>query len=277
LFPGLLSAKGLRVVQARRDLGFWYTPFKLAVLRLNRRWTRAVVANCHAVVDAVRTAEGYQSQAVHVIYNGLRSAQDDAIDIDGMRRSLGLGAEDRLVVMVANLRPLKRPQDAIGAVAAMSHDAGRRVHLALVGGDQDRSGTQMRTLQSLATELGVADRVHFVGKVPNATPWIAAADACVLCSETEGMSNAIIEYMLAAKPIVCTDVGGNPELIADGETGFVVPVGDVAAFTNRLSRLFDDEALAHRLGGAARRRALEDFTIDAMIHRHEALYASIAG
>lgn len=276
VFPGLLHRQGIHVVQARRDLGFWYTPLNLRMLRINRRWTSAVVANSRAVADAVLAAEGYPAEKLHVIYNGLQSTAGQARDPAGLRRSLGMSPDDRLVVMVANLRPLKRPEDAVRAVAGLQARHGGRVHLALVGADPDPGGGQVRMLQGLAAESGIAPLVHCVGQVPAAAPWLAAADACVLCSETEGLSNSIIEYMLAGKPVVCTAVGGNPELVVDGETGYLVPVGDVAAITDRLSRLLENPHEAERLGVAARKRATKDFSVETMLSRHEALYDRLA-
>lgn len=275
VFPGILRAHGLTVVQARRDVGLWYTPFKLRVLRLNRRWTSVVVANSRAVAEAVGTAEGYEPAQVQVIYNGLRPAAGR--DGMGVRHALGLGAGDRLVVMVANLKPLKRPHDAVRAVAGLAAAITcGKVHLALVGLDQGAGGGLAPELRALASELGIPGQVHCVGQVSDPSPWVAAADACLLCSESEGLSNALIEYMLAGKPVVCTDAGGNPELIDDGETGYLVPVGDVPAITDRLARLLDNLADAARLGSAARARAFERFSIESMLARHEALYAQLA-
>lgn len=276
VFPGLLRAQGIRVVQARRDLGFWYTALKLRVLRLNRRWTSAVVANSQAVADVVAGAEGYDRARLLVIYNGVRQPQSAAADRAVLRESLGVGPADRLVVMVANLRPLKRPEDAVRAVAAIDPDSGRAVHLALVGGDPAPAGTQTRALRMLAEELGAANRIHCVGQVPSAAPWVAAADVCVLCSETEGLSNAVIEYMLGGKPVVCTAVGGNTELISEGETGFLVSVGDVAAITERVLRVLDNAAEGARLGAAAQSRALMEFSVEGMVGRHVALYERLA-
>jgi glycosyltransferase involved in cell wall biosynthesis len=151
------------------------------------------------------------------------------------------------------------------------------VHVAFVGADIKRDGVSVSDrLRRLAAELGIADRVHLTGLVETPAAYVAAADACVLCSETEGLSNAVLEYMHAGKPIVCTSVGGNPELVTDGETGYLVTVGDVAAITDRLARVLDNPDAAARLGVAARARALADFSVEAMVARHEELYASFA-
>jgi glycosyltransferase involved in cell wall biosynthesis len=277
IFPGLLTGQGLAVVQARRDLGFWYTPTRLRMLRVNRRWTDAIVANSRAVADTVREAECYAPEALHVIHNGLRLPEQVPETAVELRRSLGLADGDRLVVMVANLRPLKRPGDLLRAVAALESRPDRTVHVAFVGADIKRDGVSVSDrLRRLAAELGIADRVHLTGLVETPAAYVAAADVCVLCSETEGLSNAVLEYMHAGKPIVCTSVGGNLELVTDGETGYLVAVGDVAAITDRLARVLDNPDAAARLGVAARARALADFSVEAMVARHEELYASFA-
>lgn len=273
IFPRLLHAQGIVVFQARRDLGFWYTPLKLRALRMNRRWTTAVVANSRAVAGSVCRAEGYEPSDVRVIYNGLRVPAPNPAAAADVRRCLGLKAGDRLVVMVANLRPLKRPEDAVRAVASLRLGDFGDIHLALVGEDQDASQAQTRRLLDLAADLGAQGRIHCTGQVTDATPWVAAADVCLLCSETEGLSNAVIEYMLAGKPVVCTNVGGNPELITDTVDGRLVPVGDVPAITSGLADLLQNPREAARIAAAARARAADEFSVEAMLSAHIALYS----
>jgi glycosyltransferase involved in cell wall biosynthesis len=108
-------------------------------------------------------------------------------------------------------------------------------------------------------------------------PAIALADTCLLCSGTEGLSNVVIEYMLAGKPVVCTAVGGNPELVLEGETGRLVPVGDVPALAAALTEVLGDPSRVRQWGLAARQRALELFSAPVMIERHQRLYAELAG
>ena len=83
----------------------------------------------------------------------------------------------------------------------------------------------MEELRALAGKLGVGGRVIFTGGVERPSRYIRRFDVAVLCSESEGFSNAIIEYMADARPVVCTDTGGNPELVRDGVNGYLVPVG----------------------------------------------------
>ena len=107
-------------------------------------------------------------------------------------------------------------------------------------------------------------------------PTISAADICVLCSETEGLSNAVMEYMAAGKPTICTNVGGNVELVVDGETGYLVPVGDATSMANAIVALLSDSERAQEFGQRARRRAIELFSLHRMIEQHEMLYTRLA-
>ncbi|MGH8185535.1 MAG: glycosyltransferase, partial [Steroidobacteraceae bacterium] len=117
---------------------------------------------------------------------------------------------------------------------------------------------------------------HFTGKLPDPMPVVAEATLCMLCSETEGLSNAIIEYMLAGKPVVCTDVGGNAELVAHGENGCVVPVGDVPAMVASLTQLLQSESQRVAFGRESAARAARIFSTEAMCREHHRLYASLS-
>jgi glycosyltransferase involved in cell wall biosynthesis len=108
--------------------------------------------------------------------------------------------------------------------------------------------------------------------VDNPAPYINRFTVAVLCSESEGFSNALIEYMQAGRPIICTDTGGNPELVQDATNGFVVPVGDVDMLADRLIKLLSDSALAQRLGEAAREAVRSTYSHTRMIHEQMACY-----
>ena len=116
VFPPLLRLAGIRVIVSRRDLGFWYTPGQLRILRWNRRYVDWIVANCKAVRDAVCQAEHYDPSHVQVIYNGL-VRHPPGLDRAATRHSLGIEAQAQVLAVVANLRPLKRIDDAIRALS----------------------------------------------------------------------------------------------------------------------------------------------------------------
>jgi glycosyltransferase involved in cell wall biosynthesis len=275
-FPMLLKLLGIKVIVSRRDLGFWYTPRTLRLLRFVAGWVDRVVANCEAVRAMVIRAEGFAPERVDVIYNGIgRDSEGNGV---ATRAEFGIGDDARVIVVVANLRPLKRIGDALSMVASLQSRVGD-CHLIVVGEDRDgkQGGSHRDELRARAGVLGVADKLHFAGKLANPMPVIALADLCVLFSESEGLSNTVIEYMLAGKPVICTDVGGNGELIVNDETGHLVPVGDVEAMTRCADSLLRDRARARQYGERGRARALSMFTAQTMVRKQSALYESLAG
>jgi glycosyltransferase involved in cell wall biosynthesis len=275
VFPMLLKLLGIKVIVSRRDLGFWYTPGTLRVLRFVSHWVDRVVANCEAVKAMVIRSEKFPPERVDVIYNGIgRDTEGNGV---ATRAEFGIADDARVIVVVANLRPLKRIDDALSMVAGLQARIGDS-HLIVVGEDRGgKSGTSHREeLRARAAALGVADKLHFAGKLANPMPVIALADLCVLLSESEGLSNTVIEYMLAGKPVICTDVGGNGELIVDAETGHLVPVGDIEAMTRCAEDLLRDRARARLYGERGRQRALSMFTAQTMVRKQSALYESLA-
>ena len=274
VFPPLLKLVGIKVIVSRRDLGFWYTPANLRLLRLTSRFVDTVVANCEAVKRVVVQKEGFRAEQVQVIYNGIR--RDESVPSENVRARLGLPPHARLLVLVANLRPLKRVDDAIRTLALLG-PGNDDVQLLIVGEDRpNEAGRSHREeLGDLAASLGVAQRVHFLGKMADPMPVIHAADICLLCSETEGLSNTIIEYMFAGKPVVCTDVGGNGELVEHDRTGIVVSVGNIQRMAEAIARLLTMETTRNEYGEHARQRANEFFSSGGMITRQSALYKAL--
>ena len=127
-------------------------------------------------------------------------------------------------------------------------------------------GVERERLQGLSESLGLGDRTCFRGRVDRQaiSQYFAACDVFVLASTLEAAGNVLLEAMAAARPVVCTASGGPAEYVRDGETGFVVPVADVAALAARLRLLLDDPALADRLGEQGHRLAQDGYGFDRM-------------
>jgi glycosyltransferase involved in cell wall biosynthesis len=106
---------------------------------------------------------------------------------------------------------------------------------------------------------------------------LRASDVCVLSSKAEGFSNAILEYMAAARAVVVTDVGGAREAVVDGETGYVVPAGDDATMADRIVALLDDAERARGMGERGRRVVVEKFSCEAQLRRTVELYERLLG
>lgn len=274
--PVPLRLAGLPVVASRRDLGFWYTAGNLRLLRLNRWAVNLVIANAEAVRAQVIAREHYPERKVVTVYNAWRDRAASS-DPSTVRTELGIPDCARVLLVLGNLRPLKRVEDAIrilALVASQSDDA----WLCVVGADRvSRGASEQRRLQALAAELGVARRVVFAGSREDPWPIVQACDIGLLCSESEGLSNALIEYSAAGKPTVCTGAGGNCEVIVDGKSGFIFPTGDVSYAAERVAQLLRDPALATAMGAYGRRCVSERFSVQRMIDQHLSLYRTLAG
>ena len=130
-------------------------------------------------------------------------------------------------------------------------------------------------LQTLAQDLGIANRFHFVGSVTKLREHLSAADIFVLPSRSEGFSNAIIEAMAASLPVVATDVGGNAEAVLEGVSGLIVPSDNPAALAAAIARLLADPLQAKAMGAAGKALAAEKFTVEAMMQQITSTYRNI--
>ena len=130
-------------------------------------------------------------------------------------------------------------------------------------------------LQLLVKELNLDDHFRFVGGISNLREHLSAADIFVLPSRSEGFSNAIVEAMAAALPVVATNVGGNAEAVKDGLSGLLVPSEDPAALSAAIICLLSDPSRAKAMGEAGKALAAESFTTEAMMNRITAVYKNL--
>ena len=175
-----------------------------------------------------------------------------------------------VLVHVSNFRPLKRVCDVVEIFRRVTERHPAR--LVLVGDGPERSRAERQV-----HALGLGDRTAFLGKQERFDEVLRHADVFLLPSETESFGLAALEALSCGVPVVASRVGGLPEVVADGETGYLLPVGDVAAMADRVIQLLDDPALLARMRVAARHRALTCFPQEPVIDRYEALYHTLAG
>ncbi len=265
LAPPMLARSGMHTLISRRDMGFWYTRKYITLLRTTRRWVTACVANSEAVAAITAEQEGFRQDQLQVIYNGL-DLPETANDATPVPELAELRQRGRILAgLVANIRPIKRMEDLIDAVALAGE--GAPMLDAVIIGDGDSSALRER-----AQNKGVAERVHFLGPRQDVAACLQHLDIGVLCSESEGFSNALVEYMAAGLPSVCTNTGGNPEAIDDARTGFLYAVGDVEALSRHLITLAANADDRSAMGRRAQEQARLRFSVDAMVNAHYALY-----
>ena len=186
----------------------------------------------------------------------------------GARAALGLDPQRPVVGTIGRLEDRKGHDQLLRAAGTMlAGGNGRRPQIVIVG-----DGPLREQLQAQAQSLGVADSVRFVGIVADVRPSLAAMDVFVLPSHAEGMSNALMEAMAAARPVVATAVGGNTEVVVDGKTGVLIPPADPAAIADAIAALLRDPDRAAGLGAAAREFVTRRFGARARVAELEQLY-----
>lgn len=282
LVPPLARTVGLRTVVSRRDLGFWYTPANLRVLRVVSRFVDAYAVNSEAVAAVVRESETTRVP-IKVIPNAI-ALQNASHEAAQARQTLGLGAGDFVIVCVANLKPLKRQETAIAALARLKTGVttgvaagGAPVRLVLVGADNPSatSPSYRAELEALARSLGVAGSVIMTGGMRDPGLAWACADIGVLLSDSEGLSNAALEGLMARVPMICTAVGGNLEIIEEGVNGFLVPCRDPDAVAAAIDALRADPERRQKMAVSARDSVLRRFHVDAMVDAYMTLYRDL--
>jgi L-malate glycosyltransferase len=222
-----------------------------------------------AVGEAVRQAlihnEGLPPRRVEVVYNGvdLSAFEREASEREQIRRQLGLLGDEFVVLQVARLDTIKDHATAIRSIAAARAKCPALKFL-VVGDGPERSSIE----QMIASEK-LGDQVVMLGSRHDVPCLLAAADAFLLTSLSEGIPVTIIEAMAAGVPVVATAGGGVPELITDNRTGLLRPVGDAAGLAEAVVRLADDEALRTRLTSGAREHVWAHFSEAEMIDHYD--------
>lgn len=228
--------------------------------RLLMRAKDRVIAVGEAVRHALIANEGIPASRVEVLFNGVklepyRAAASNQKLRAAMRRELGLSESDFVVVQVARLNALKDHATAARTIARTTHQAAN-IRWLIVG-----DGEQRGALEAAVQSLGVGHVTKLLGTRRDVPRLLAAADACLLSSISEGIPLTLIEAMAARLPVVSTDVGGVAEVVVPEVTGLLAPSGDDALLADHLLRMDADRMFASRLGrhGAARAEELFSF------------------
>ena len=271
---GVFAARalGCPLISSRRDLGFQQTGPRRAVYHWINRHTDAFIAPSDAVRRSVLRQRGVLPERTHLIYNGLELARFDTRARRAEARAwLGVPPDAALAGMVGRLWPVKDQATLLRAFARIVPTT-PKAHVVFLG-----DGAEEENLRALAARLGIAEHVTFAGACNDVPRALAALDAFALSSRSEGMSNAILEAMAAGLPVVATDVGGNPECVVHGHTGFIVPPGDDGRMAESLGLLLREPETARAMGEAGRERAAEHFDVDVMVRRTVELYDALGG
>ena len=272
-YPNMFAVPAARlagvpvIIATLRDMGDLWTPMQRRAQRWVCRMAHRVVANADAVREQA-LKEGYEPDKVCVIRNGLdlakfTSAPDHALQ----RESLGLPPHVPIVAVFSRLNHEVKGIDCFLEAAARVALVHPDVRFLVVGRGPLRVG-----LEALAERLGLGDRVRFTGFRSDIGETMAAVSISVIPSQSEGLSNVLLESMAASLPVIATRVGGTPEVVENEVSGLLVPPRDPAALALAIGSLLHDPVRAAALGRAGRQRVERLFQLGRMVGETEALY-----
>lgn len=276
VFVAFLATQGLKrnrciLLSSRRDMGLggtrpWYHAlFALALPWVSRHFD-GLVCNGQEIKNWVSRREKMPLDRIQVIHNGtalpaLPSEVPELLCSHPAALWIGL---------VASLTPVKRIDVFLRALQTVATKRPDIPWQAVVLGE----GPEGEVLRTQTREAGLAERVHFPGAVREVSPFLHHLCIGVLCSDREGFSNAVLEYMAHGLPVVVTAVGGNAELV-DAASGLCVPAGDHEALADALIRLADDPVLRARLGAGGRDKVATRFSWDHSMAELEGYYSRL--
>ncbi len=251
------------LVGSFRDLGFWRTQLESFKMRAAVKAYTGFIANSLAVKRHFAQKDRIKSDKIEVIYNG--------VDVPRFpeRAEHPTTGQPPVVGIVANLnRPVKRVQDFI-ALATIVLQQRPEVRFMVIG-----DGHLRTKMENLASSQGVAEAITFVGRLSDPLPYLSTFAVGVITSETEGFSNAILEYMACGIPVVATATGGNLEVVDNGKNGFLVPVGDVKQLASRTLQVLQ-EPINEQIGKENKIKVQRKFSLPRMIKIHEQYYQAL--
>ncbi len=242
--------------------------------KARRRWAYRLVSRDAMVVAVSEDLKrfivektGIAAGSVRVIYNGVdETIEAQMSDARQFKRDIGIAEADLVVGVVGNLYPVKGHRYLLEALPQVLNVVPNTTVLLIGRGELEVE------LKAQAKALGVDDKVRFLGLRDDIPKLLAVMDVFAMPSLSEGLSIALLEAMAAGKPVVATNVGGNPELVQEGETGYLVPAEHPDALAQALIRLLSDPDVRVKFGGAGKLRVAERFTLPTMAGQYQRNY-----
>jgi glycosyltransferase involved in cell wall biosynthesis len=274
---GVIAArwgKARKIVSTQRNLGYDLNRSRIFALKRMTKWVDRYLVNCFAVKESLILTLGILRDKIDIIFNGIEYQRFGRVKEDSareLRRKLGIRDEELVVGLVSNFRPIKDVGGFIHAASGVAKSFPQARFLIIGGGKPEDA----RRLRQLSSDLEIGQKMVWTGMVEDVVPYLGLLDLGVLSSRSEGLSNTILEYMASDLPVVATAVGGNPELIVEGEGGFLVPPNDSTALATKILLLLNDAELRNTMGEINRRAVQEKFSLTKMVSDYQEYFRQL--
>ncbi len=257
-----------RIVVSERCVDTWKSGWQFWLDRKLISRTTRLIGNSQSVAQFY-AGRGFPSERITVITNGVDIPERLPIDREQTLSEFDIPVDARVVGYVGRLARQKRVNDLIWATELLDQ-MDPNVFFLIVG-----DGPQRDNLRGFARQIGLADSVRFAQHRDDVSRLLPLFDVFWLASDFEGQSNSLMEAMAAGIPVVVSDIPPNRELVCDGKTGFLVPVGDGVVFAKHTARLLADRQVAEQMGQAGRERMRSKFSVEKMVGAHADLYRAV--
>ena len=256
------------IVGNERCVDSWKRWHEFAIDRWLAKRSQKIVVNSPGVLDFYERY-GIPREKLCLIPNAVEPAMASTKTRHELLAQLGVPAHAHLLGCVARLWPQKEIK-VLMIAAEILRSADYEVHLVVMG-----DGPLRAKLEKFSQQLEMEERIHFLGARNDVADWLPHFSALCLSSRYEGQPNCILEAMSAGIPVVASDIPGVRDMVVDGQTGFLAPVGDQVAFAKAIKKLLDDESLRHSMGQAAQEKVIHEFTVEKMVNRYVELYSEL--
>lgn len=205
------------------------------------------------------------NKRIEAIYNFVDERVYHKVSSDHLRNEYGVSPNEKVIIHVSNFRPVKRVQDVVKSFAKIVDKIPAK--LLLVG-----DGPEISLINRLAEELHIRNRVLFLGKQDNLEELYSISDLMLLLSEKESFGLVALEAMACGVPVIGTNVGGIPEVISDGETGYICELGDIDSVVDKAVHLLNEEELHRQFSQKSIQKVYDDFHGEKIVQQYEDLY-----
>ena len=260
-----------KIISCRRDMGFWYNRAMLFFLKIANLWAAQFFVNSIEIKKLIQKTERIDPGIITVIYNGIDqpSLIETRKSSEKIRTQFEIPENSAVVGIVSNMnRPVKRVDLFVKAASIISQ-SNPDVYFIVVG-----HGKYLPDLKSMAERFGIGNNVKFLGSHPDPLKIIPHFDIGVNTSDSEGFSNAVLEYMICGKPVVATNIGGNIEIIDEGRNGFLVPPGNAILLAQKIEYLLSNKGLRQTMGKNALQKTM-GFSNSKMILKFQKEYENL--